>query len=1087
VVDETRRRVYDLLRRIPSDGLPAVKQLFCTELNYPRVDRPLSYRGWPDGAKETLAGPPTLLARQASEFGDFDVIHAEMSPEWHGRSFPLSVTAERRAINQLLAHHPYALFIFSDVDREHWHLVNVRYDEELERRRVFRRIALGPQEQVRTAAERVAMLDLESFDRDLFGASPLAIQQRHDEAFDVEAVTKGFFTDYRRIFEETEEQVEGLEGEELRLFTQRLFNRLLFIRFLERKGWLTFEGRDDYLCALWEAHQDEAERDDGADATFHRDRLKLLFFSGLNNVSNVDMMRINQGGFLAGRIGRVPYLNGGLFEKEELDRRAGVTVPDAVFGPIFDELIYHYNFTVTESTPLDIEVAVDPEMLGKIFEELVTGRHETGSYYTPKPVVSFMCREALKGYLRDTCPREDDDVVSGFVDERDASSIRRPEDVLAALQGVRVCDHACGSGAYLVGMLRELVDLRQALFQARGVDPRAVYDKKLEIIQRNLYGVDIDPFAVNIARLRLWLSLTVDFQGEIPPPLPNLEFKIEVGDSLTGPAPGQLQPDLFHHQQVKEYFRLKGEFLRAHGPEKADLRRRIEALQAKIKSWAREDGEEGEGFDWAVTFAEVFAGPAWDASTLMGSMTDVVNATPGQMELAGQQGPAPGFDVVLTNPPYVRQELLDGELKETLKKRYPEVYRGTADLYVYFYARALHLLRAGGVGSFISSNKWLRAGYGKKLRQHMGTKATVDAIVDFGDLPLFEATAYPMVIVFQNEPPDEEQTLQAWEVEDLDVVDRLSEVVQEEAWPQPQGSLHAKRGWVLVRPEVLALLEKLRRGGTPLGQYIDEQFNMGLKTGLNRAFVIDQPTRDQLVLEDPRSAEVIKPWVRGRNVKRWQVEWDGEHLIAIQNSGDGDAHNPWGCTDDEKEAREIFQGAYPAIHDHLSQYEDRLRERWDQGKFWWELRACAYYAQFAKPKILYPDIAKRTEFAYDEAGFLSGNTTYFVPTTDLALLGILNSQVVDFFYRHISAMIQQDYLRFFTQYLEQVPIPTPGKAQREAIEALVRKLLDAEGQGPHVDEWERELNALVYEVYGLTEDEIAIVERETTAGGRNTR
>lgn len=298
------------------------------------------------------------------------------------------------------------------------------------------------------------------------------------------------------------------------------------------------------------------------------------------------------------------------------------------------------------------------------------------------------------------------------------------------------------------------------------------------------------------------------------------------------------------------------------------MRREIEALQAEIASWANEDAGEGDGFDWAVTFAEVFVGPGWDTSTLTGAMTDLVNAAPGQMELAGQEGPSSGFDIVLTNPPYVRQELLDGELKEVLKRRYPQVYRGTADLYVYFYARALHLLREGGVGSFISSNKWLRAGYGKKLRRHLGSKVTVDAVVDFGDLPLFEATAYPMIIVFQNEPSEEEHALQALEVEDLAVVDRLSEVVRGEAWPQPQDTLDAKRGWALVRPDVLALLEKLRRGGMPLGEYTDEDLYRGVVTGLNKAFVIDKSTRDGLVNKNAKSAEIIKPWLRGRNVKR---------------------------------------------------------------------------------------------------------------------------------------------------------------------------------------------------------------------------
>jgi len=168
----------------------------------------------------------------------------------------------------------------------------------------------------------------------------------------------------------------------------------------------------------------------------------------------------------------------------------------------------------------------------KVFEELVTGRHETGSYYTPKPVVSFMCREALKGYLQTKLPGEALAAVEQFVDEHDPQGLHNPEAVLDALRRVKVCDPACGSGAYLLGMLHKLLDLRTCLFATRQLDSISVYERKLEIIQNNVYGVDIDPFATNIARLRLWLSLVVDFEGAKPLPLPNLDFKIEAGDSL---------------------------------------------------------------------------------------------------------------------------------------------------------------------------------------------------------------------------------------------------------------------------------------------------------------------------------------------------------------------------------------------------------------------------------------------------------------------------------------------------------------------------------------------------------------------------
>ena len=253
------------------------------------------------------------------------------------------------------------------------------------------------------------------------------------------------------------------------------------------------------------------------------------------------------------RRGRVVFLNGGLFDLEDdYDVRDAVKVPNASFTAVFD-LLERYNFTVAESTPLDIEVAVDPEMLGKVFETLVTGRHESGSYYTPRPVVAFMCREALKHYLAATVP--DAGAVARFVDDGDPTGLPDPEAVLNALRRVRVCDPACGSGAYLLGMMQELLRLREALFAMRGLDAVTVYKRKLEIIEKNLYGVDKDVFAVNIAKLRLWLSLAVDFEGEKPPPLPNLDFKIECGDSVTGPNP-QEAPDMFRKLLVQSADRL---------------------------------------------------------------------------------------------------------------------------------------------------------------------------------------------------------------------------------------------------------------------------------------------------------------------------------------------------------------------------------------------------------------------------------------------------------------------------------------------------------------------------------------------------
>lgn len=361
-------------------------------------------------------------------------------------------------------------------------------------------------------------------------------------AFDVEAITRRFFADYREVFEAVEAAVKGVPaGEARRLNVQRLFNRLMFLYFIQRKGWLSFRGSKTYLRALFDAGR--AARED-----FLNDRLYWTFFYGLNTAGeNYDQHKLPE---LQEKRGDVPFLNGGLFDLEDgYDKHEAVRIPNAALGRVLD-LFARYNFTVTESTPLDVEVAVDPEMLGKVFEELVTGRHESGSYYTPRPIVSFMWREALKHYL---APAGDAAAVGRFVDAGDPAGLRDPEPVLNALRAVKVCDPACGSGAYLLGMMHELLRLREALFAHRGVDSGTAYDRKLEIIQNNLYGVDIDLFAVNIAKL--WLSLAVDFQGAKPPPLPNLDFKIECGGSLTAPDPQGI-PDLYRPLLVESADKL---------------------------------------------------------------------------------------------------------------------------------------------------------------------------------------------------------------------------------------------------------------------------------------------------------------------------------------------------------------------------------------------------------------------------------------------------------------------------------------------------------------------------------------------------
>jgi hypothetical protein len=810
------------------------------------------------------------------------------------------------------------------------------------------------------------------------GADAGAWVSRWASAFDVEAVTKRFFVEYRAVFEQVEAGVKGVPNREVRrLYTQRLFNRLMFLYFSQRKGWLSFQGDTNYLRALFQTALTSKE-------DFLNDRLYWTFFYGLNTAG--EDYAVHSDARLRERRGEVPFLNGGLFDLEdEYDVREKVRISNNAFAAVID-LFERYNFTVTESTPLDVEVAVDPEMLGKVFEELVTGRHETGSYYTPRPIVSFMCREALKHYLAQVV--SDESAVARFVDEGDPTKLPDPEAVLNALRAVKVCDPACGSGAYLLGMMQELLRLRETLFAARGLDAVTVYNRKLEIIQNNLYGVDIDLFAVNIAKLRLWLSLAIDFQGTKPPPLPNLDFKIECGDSLTAPDPQEI-PDLFRKQLVDCADRLtdlKGKFLSTYGSEKKKLAEQIYAEEADLRASLHE-GEMAGSVDWRVAFAEVF-----------------------------KNG---GFDIALANPPYVRMELFK-DAKPTLRRNFPHVHAERADLYVYFYARTHQILRNDGVACFISSNKRLQAGYGEKLRRFLLDSQAFDLVLDFGDLPVFEATAYPAVFLWRKSPRGSSTTTWA-EVTDLSAcyaegirahVSKIAHLI-----PASQFGEGKSR---LARSNAVEKRSKMQRSGQALGELFGDRICMGIKPGFKKAFIIDQETRKQIVETDPRSNEVIKPVIEGDDIRRYEIQFRQTYLIFMRHGVD--------------------IRRYPAVRDFMRPYKDKLEGRATRQE-WYELQQpqTAYVPFFEKPKIIYPDISKEIRFAMDTSGYYSSNATYFIAVEDWFLLGVLNSSSIQWYVCEINAKIRGGYLRFFGQYLENLPIPSAVPADRNVISALAKQ------------------------------------------------
>ena len=464
----------------------------------------------------------------------------------------------------------------------------------------------------------------------------------------------------------------------------------------------------------------------------------------------------------------------------------------------------------------------------------------------------------------------------------------------------------------------------------------------------------------------------------------------------------------------------------SHGEEKESYRKTIISEEARLRKELA--AEYGEGVvDWRIQFAEAFA---------------------------NKRG---GFDMVLANPPYVRQELIK-DLKSSLKEAYPDVYSGTADLYCYFYARGLQLLRRGGMLVFISSNKWFRANYGKNLRTHIAAACRVVSITDFGDLPVFEnAMAYAMIFVAQKSL--NKGSLLFTRVKTLGPpYPDVREIISREGQVLPESTV-TESDWKLTSVGTANRMQTMRDRGISLQEYVQWNICYGVKTGLNDAFVIDEATRSRLVAEDKNSTQLIKPLVMGRDIRRWAIEYEERWLIFTRRGVD-------------------FR-SYPSIHKHLSQWRKQLEPKppgWDNSKKWpgrkpgsykwYEIQdEVAYFAQFEQPKIVFPDIAKEPRFAFDERRTYLGNTAYIIPVNDLYLLAVLNSQCVEDYYTELSAQVRGGYLRFIRQYVEQIPIPQASDTDRGAIGALTKKCLDA--KGVDCEAWEREIDERVSALFGL--------------------
>ncbi len=854
------------------------------------------------------------------------------------------------------------------------------------------------------------------------------------EAFNVEAVTRDFFEQYRKIFERVQGLVKGFPDtddgrEEKKLYVQTLFNRLMFIYFLSKKGWLRFKGDPDYLAALWNDYQKNRETDD-----FYTERLCNLFFLGLNNPRAANLSE----GFptLHALIGDVPFLNGGLFTREEQDDRSGVTVPDEAVSAILHDLFDRYNFTVTESTPLDQEVAVDPEMLGKVFEELVTGRHETGSYYTPRPVVSFMCREALKGYLRGKVVSLSRKGIELFVDQHDVSELdlASADKVRRALEQIKVVDPACGSGAYLLGMMHELLELETALYSEKLLmDAKSLYELKLRIIEENVYGVDIDPFAVNIAMLRLWLSLAIDYESFPPPPLPNLDFKIMCGDSLTAPAPVPSEHDpqyeMFREQAHKASSRLadlKHRHMNTLDAEKRYLAEEIQEEMTNLKAYLAFSPAPDNSVDWRIAFSEVFA----------------------------QNG---GFDVVVANPPYVRIQALDATYAMNLRSQFSSA-RGKFDLYIPFAERAIQLVACNGVSVLIMPNKYLVTDYGRSLLTLIEGNGLWQGLIDFGDLQVFStATNYTCISMFAKHPLEPVVKVRRNPGDNVQaVIDRY--LLGRHG--SDRRSVHA--------PSVQEVAADLaERAGSSLGSISQAIFQGIISGGDPILYLRDNSPVVSEALANGEGA-ILPSLLKGTDVDRYvrpTAHWRAIYPYALES----------GRTRllDEDELEQDFPTTYAYLLRNRSQLANRGSNRMNYPA-WYALWCPRDARRLQSPKILTQVLARRPSFTFDRSGDFSfvggGNAGVYGVILDstfgitdehyLAVLALLNSFAMKLWAISRGTVFRGGYASFGKRYIEGFPIPAIDGSSRVQLATMAEASLAGQSADQQIDE-------LVAELYNI--------------------
>lgn len=1063
-------------------------------------------------------------------------------------------------------------FHYGDSPDKSWRLSFIAKEHEIEDGEIKKSesnpkrytYVLGAGETCRTAAERFAKLSLETE----FTVDNIK------EAFSVEKLSKLFFDEYKKHYEEfvahlnkREIKATVFKGDEkaIRDFAKKLLGRIVFLCFVQKKGWLGAtndkweDGDKNFLQNLF--------IDSGSNESFYPVWLHKLFYNTLNSERKNDAFELPDK-----RVVKIPYLNGGLFEDDE--PKGILTFPKRLFENLF-EFFNQYNFTIYEDSPEEHTIAVDPEMLGHIFENLLEDNKDKGAFYTPAEIVHYMCQESITEYLfnklnyietdlgdsarglkansvkakpgqialRETQNRKNIDRthIEDFVKNKHANDFifHNARDIDRFLDEVKICDPAIGSGAFPMGLLHEIYQLKMVLhdfvfvksgelFHIKDYDPLTYHARvKENIIQNSIYGVDIEKGAVDIARLRFWLSLVVD--ENTPRALPNLDYKIVVGDSLLPRFDGVVVDiEWDTKESVSEGKKLREKIKEGlieiaekqnkfFSPKANKGKLQIEIRDLKINLLINQ-----------LSFDKLkFADKTVQNQNLFGKTDDEkIKETETKLKLSGYSdligkleklrstpsknlqffdwkldfpeimnpviaGEKQGFDIVIANPPYVGQKgHKEIFIPFMLNSKWKNFYERKQDLYYYFIVIAIELLNKEGVISYIIPPYFTTAFAGKNLRKFISKNSNIQKIINLSEhLKVFEDVSINNLILFlekklkSNKIKIYEPDLQV-KVNHSNVFDNLKTIESNFSTDQLGGD-----SWNLFKTKDDFEINTDNNDTAPLGSI--SVISPGIQTGCDRLtdthietfnlknlqkgdgiFVISNEEKNRINFSK-EELNFIKPFYKNSAISKWTYETRNKYWVIITNK-----------------INKIND--YPNIKNHLIKFKKILDARYrnfalknaDKDGKWWYLYGFRPNTNFEDEKIVLPYRSENNSFAYSDKKFYSSIDIFYI-----------NSTNTNYSLKYINAILCSNFIfywlkknckkkgRIFELYqdpLSRIPIKNVEPIKQTPFIILVDKILEAKKENPEADtsKWEKQIDLMVYHLYNLTYEEAKIIDAE---------